>query len=257
MFSLTVIRFQPGEQDLANKQAELDRIEHKIIRQQHDLDSLRTEIAAFYARYSKRVGPYYEELSGLPAKIAELWQENIPKELFEEMRESFEANAREEARAHNARLEDEQPTPKAKAPDDIRRVYRMACQRIHPDRAKNDVDRGRRTRFMAEITRAYREGNIERIQTLLVEYEADAETAETHDFGSRLMQLLCRIAEATLRFKAIKKEYKELKRCEMNRFRRAIEADEARGGDPIGDLVRSINAQIREARAQLREMRRA
>lgn len=110
---------------------------------------------------------------------------------------------------------------------------------------------------MAEITRAYRERNIERIQALLVEYEADAETVDTHDFGSRLMQILCRIAEATLRLKTVKKELKELKRSEMNRFRQAIEAEEARGADPVGELVRSIGAQIRQAKAQLREMRRA
>lgn len=112
MFALTVIRFQPGEQDLATKQAELDRIEHKISLQQRDIDRLRTEIAAFYARYNQRVGPYYEELSALQAKIAELWRKNVPEELFEEMREAFERDAREEARAHNARMEHEEPTPK-------------------------------------------------------------------------------------------------------------------------------------------------
>ena len=42
---------------------------------------------------------------------------------------------------------------------DVKRLFRQIAQKIHPDRAMDEVDRAWRTRLMSEANRAYRAGD--------------------------------------------------------------------------------------------------
>ncbi|HEX2869599.1 MAG TPA: hypothetical protein VHP33_00050, partial [Polyangiaceae bacterium] len=63
----------------------------------------------------------------------------------------------------------QQPAPERRP---LREIFRTLARALHPDQARTDVERSRRTEVMKEITRAYEQGDLARLLTLESEWQA-------------------------------------------------------------------------------------
>ena len=54
----------------------------------------------------------------------------------------------------------------------FKKLYREIARQIHPDLSTNEVDRGRRTRLMAEANRAYTDGDEVKLRAVLDEWHS-------------------------------------------------------------------------------------
>ncbi len=129
----------------------------------------------------RQVGALYAELDEWKARISELRARLDPSSTSK----AWADEAREQARqtdeaAHGKASETRDFTPSP----ELKRLYREAAKRIHPDLSTDVGDLERRTRFMAEANRAYQAGDADALQRILDEYHEGADAVEGEGIGA-------------------------------------------------------------------------
>ena len=140
---------------------------------------------------------------------------------------------------------------------EIQELYRRLAKKVHPDLAVDEKDRERRTRIMAEVNKAYAEGDIERLEAILEEWEASPDAIEGEDVGSRLVRTIRMIARVKRRLGQIEKEVQALTETELYELKIRINEAAQEERDLIEELAAGVDAQIERARARLEELRAA
>lgn len=251
MSALTRVQ-TPEERELARKQADIDRLSAQLADRELELATLRAELTAFQIRYLRAVGPCYRELDDLEARLAELRARQSP----------HDSAARRQAKEARARAEDsrEQVEEAAREPEpviptaELKALYRKAAARIHPDRADNDADRDYRNEAMAALNAAYRDGDLARIEALLHDYEQRPEAITGEDVGAKLIRLIRQVAQLEQRLATTEEEIAALRASELYQLQQQIQAEEAQGRDPLGQLAAQLQRQIKTARRTLAQL---
>src|ERR1017187_7867889 len=224
-------RLKPEEEELLHKREELAAIRAALAERELELVDLRSQLAAFEGRYLRQVGVLYAELDEWKARISELEAKLHP---------SAASTARaEEAREQARQTYDEAHGEASEAKDftaspELKRMYREAAKRIHPDLATDAADRERRTRFMAEANRAYEAGG------------AEAVTGE--GIGAELVRIIRQISLAKTRLSAIELELATLGKSEIALLKKQAEEREQAGGDLLAELATAVQEQIERAK---------
>jgi hypothetical protein len=202
-----------------------------------ELAALQESLREFKARYARTVG----------ARLAEL------AELEREIR-------RAEARALGVGEEEEEgEPPAAQAAGDgrhvkgtLRGLFWAVAKMFHPDHAADESEARRRHAVMAEASRAYREGDVESLNTLLGDEDLQlycatpraSDDAEEEDLTARLLKL--REELLTIEF--------GLKRARQDRLyqiKLQADAESAAGRDQLAAESERIARQIVKARRRL------
>src|SRR6266446_4914754 len=137
-------RLKPEEEEALRKREELAAIRATLAERELELLDLRSELAAFEGRYLRQVGTLYAELDEWKARISELQARLNPSTASKAQAEDAREQARqtyEDAHGETSEIHDFKPSP------ELRMMYREVAKRIHPDFAKDAVDRERRTQF--------------------------------------------------------------------------------------------------------------
>lgn len=83
-----------------------------------------------------------------------------------------------------------QPAPERRP---LREIFRTLARALHPDQARTDVERSRRTQVMKEITRAYAQGDLARLLELESEWQVTRapvpDASEGNDSLARCQEL--------------------------------------------------------------------
>jgi hypothetical protein len=160
-------------------------------------DGLEMTLTNFAVELKGRVGALRVELNRVKRQVAEyrrrierlresdlLDPEQIEREVAEEFAERLEQEriAEEQAAREGQRVDVERPRPQldAETEAEILRLYRELAKRFHPDRARTEQDRARRTDLMLRINVAYSERD-------LVTLQAMAREADTGDPSTVLL----------------------------------------------------------------------
>jgi hypothetical protein len=160
-------------------------------------DGLELTLTNFAVELKGRVGALRVELNRVKRQVAEyrrrierlresdlLDPEQIEREVAEEFAERLEQEriAEEQAAREGQRVDVERPRPQldAETEAEILRLYRELAKRFHPDRARTESDRARRTDLMLRINVAYSERD-------LVTLQAMAREADTGDPSTVLL----------------------------------------------------------------------
>jgi DnaJ-class molecular chaperone len=159
--------------------------------------------------------------------------------------------ARERARrtyqdAHGVASEAKDFTPSP----ELKRMYREAAKRIHPDFSTDSGDRERRTRFMAEANRAYEAGDAEALQRILDEYQDGADAVTGEGIGPELIRIIRQISLAKTRLSAIEQELAALRKSEIALLKKQAEQTESEGHDLLAELEAAVREQIELAKKE-------
>lgn len=130
--------------------------------------------------------------------------------------------------------------------ESLRAIFKRLALAVHPDRARGDSDRERRTEVMKEATRAYEDGDFARLLELEKHWQAGGESAAATDEGRRCAEL-----EQTLR--ELTRQARELT-AELRYVRRQAREDLL--GVPLDELLLGAEDELKELE-QVRDSTRA
>jgi hypothetical protein len=237
----------PEQEELNRKREELGSIRAALAERELELADFRAQLKSFEGRYLRQVGVLYAELDDLDARVAELEAS---------LESSFGARQRAERarkRAHETHEATHGEASKAadfKPSADLKSLFREVAKRIHPDFAKDDAGRQRRTRLMAEANEAYSRGDAETLQRILDEYSESSDSVVGEGIGAELIRIIRQIAEAKKHIAVIEQELAALRASEIAKLRQDVEAAEQLGRDLLAELSVTVGEQVARARRE-------
>ena len=219
-----VHKLTPEQEELEKKKVELAALETELAEKELHLATFQAELNAFEKEYMRVIGVRYTELDRIEAQIEE----------------------------YLALLEstyDFKPSP------ELKKLYREVAKKIHPDLATDDEERQRRQDLMTEANIAYENGNIEKLKSILQEWENSSELVEGEGIVFELVRIIRQIAQSRDRLKAIQLEIAALEQTELFQLKtKIIEADKV-GQDLLADMASEIDKQIDTAMAKLEALK--
>lgn len=237
----------PEEAELLRKRDELASVRILVAEKELELVDLRAGLQGFEGLYLRRVGVLYAELDDLDALTAELEAKLVGT-----------SSARDRARRARQRAGDTQAATQgedAKAPEfqpdpELRSLFREVARRVHPDFAKDEADRQRRTDKMAAANEAYARGDAEALRSVLDENAASVDSVPGEGIGSELVRIIRQIDAAKKRLAAIEQELTELRGSELALLWADVQSTGIAGRDLLGELAARLQEQIARARSE-------
>lgn len=243
-------KLKPEERELARKQSEQERLEAELAECELQLETLRGELRSLESRYLNLVGAGYADLDELRAQLAERLAAEEPGS------ERLQRAAREaRARANESRstaAEKKDAAAKAFAPSaELKRAYRVAAKRIHPDLSADEKDRARRQELMAEVNRAYHDGDDAQIEKIVERYEASPENVQGEGAGAELVRVIRRLSWMQTRLGEIEMEMQKLVSSDLYLLK--MQADDAheQNRDLIAEMAEKVRERIADAKERL------
>lgn len=247
-----VRRNTPEERELSKKREELSNLQGVLAQRELDLVTLLAELHAFERRYFRIVGVRYAELDEIEAQIAEHLSQASPQNKNMHAR-AGEARARADESARTSRTVQEARGrgEKFKPDDALKKVYREAAKRIHPDLGTDEEDRTRRQRVMAEINEAYEEGDETRVREILREWESSPDAIKGDGVAMELVRVIRKIAQVQARLTSIDATIDGLRSSDLYRLKEEVESAEVEERDLLADMAARLDQQLAEARKRL------
>lgn len=245
----------PEEQELDKKKTELAALEAYLAERELELATLDAELHSFQMRYLKIVGLRLAELDQIEAEIAEALAVSASQDsAARQQAEQAQARAKESAKETDAARREE--PSKFQADEDLKKLYYKAAKKFHPDLAIDDEERARRTKIMADVNKAYADGDQESLRAILEETEAAPEYVKGESIGAELVRVIRKIAQVRQRLEAIMQRIVELKASDLFKLMMKIEEAEKDGIDLLGEMVSRVDRDISDAREHLAQVKK-
>lgn len=238
-------RLTPEEEELAAKRDELARLEAQLADEELVLASLKAELAAFEGLYLRRVGVLYAELDDWNARFAELKAATAatPKASVE----AAEARAKANESYSSAHGEAAEVQPFAPSPD-LKRLFRDAAKRVHPDTASDDADRARRERLMKEVNAAYAAGDEDALRRILAGLDSSPDAVQGSGTGADLVRVLRQLRLVKDRLIAITIELAALAETDIALLKAKSDTAASQGLDLLAQMEADIRGRISAVR---------
>ena len=241
---------RPEERELSQYEIQKSDLQEELVAQELALETAISEVESFRRRYYREVGVLFAELDRLEAELAERHLRQRPDDV-QRQRRATEAAEQAARSGREAKLEDRTPAPRPAITEELKQAYRQAVKLFHPDLVLDSLEKARRTSLMSDLNAAYARGDLEAIKALIRKHQDDPSEVHGDDTGARIVRAIRTIAQLRARIAEIQSELDALQGTELYQLKLKAEAEEARGGDPLGNLARSLTAQILEKRTQL------
>lgn len=246
----------PEEREVTRRTEALKELVKILSERELKVASLKNELNRFRQKYAQKVGRLYAELDRLDALMAIREAESDPTPIKLKTATDAKTQAQKCAlevgllpiESFEADLSKLEEVVAIHPSEELKRLYRKAVMRFHPDRATSEAERMRRTSLMAELTVAYAKGDLQAIKEMLDRAGSDPEEITGEDIGSQLIRLIRRETQITRRLAELEVEEKQLTRDEIFTLWQSVSSRESDGGDPLGELVAQIQVQIAERR---------
>lgn len=226
-----------------NLEAEVARLDALLEERRAELASLQERLREFRARYTQIVGSRMSELSDLERAIKEAEDRLLGLETEEAASEETESDF------YGSKEEANVPVRKA-----LRKLFWSVAKMFHPDHASDEREARRRHTVMAEANRAYREGDLESLNTLLGDEglqsfcaSVGGEQHEEEDLSARLLTL-------ELEIRTIEFGIKRIHQDALYKVKLKVEEEESEGRDALAQMAASLDRKIAKARRRLEHL---
>ena len=232
------LHLQTSPSEAPDSAAEAERVAALLDERRSELTALQEEFRQFKERYARTVG----------GRLAEL------AEVEEEIRraEARLAGLEEEEGGTDEGRPDFYDTAPSAAPakSGLRKLFWSVARMFHPDHASDEEEARRRHAIMAEASRAYRDGDVESLSTLLDDGQLQSYCAtsaredEPEDDAARLLHLKEELI--TIEF-----GIKRLKQDRLYHLMLKAAAESSEGRDALAQMAASVTRKIAKARNRL------
>ena len=236
----------PPRQELlastAAADAEAERLRDRLAAIEEEQATLEAELAAFNADYMREVVTVLAELHEIEAQLAALVAERSGTAEDRRAARTAHARARETTAAVKA-------IPKAPGPlptGDLKKLFREAAKRMHPDLAPDDDTRRHAEAFMKRLNLAFASSDAEAIVDLVRQWESSRHAPE--DGARRVSALQAAVERAQGRLD-------EVRASDLAGMMERAMAAAATGTDLLAEWRASSEAALAAARGRLAELR--
>jgi hypothetical protein len=237
-----IVRKQtPEEMELVRKREELAAIRTVLADRELELADVRAQLRSFEGRYLREVGILYAELDEWVARIAEL-EASLGKSVDARNQATQARKQAEETRA--AAQGEASKSQDFKPSVDLKNLFREVAKRIHPDFAKDDIDRERRTELMAEANQAYLDGDSEALRHILNGYNESSEAVLGEGIGAELVRIIRQIHQARQNIESIEKSIAKLNSTELAALRTDTVVAEQEGRNLLAEIETKVRARL-------------
>jgi len=245
----------PEEFELEKKRKLFARLEERLVVREQEMADIRAELKEFEVKYVMTVGRLYAELDEIEAEIAEEEFRLCPTD--EEVRQRAEEARRraEESAAHADEVSWQGCNRKYNPPPDVKKTYHKLAKLIHPDLATFIEERERRHTIMAELNRAYENGDEEKMQKLLEDWQYNADLVKGNSIGDDLIRVIRQIAQVKKRLKDLKTEMEEFEKTELCQLREKVESEMREGRNLLDQMANRAESHIKKAKRRLEVLR--
>lgn len=218
---------------------EIARLEQLLEERRRELAALQEEMRLFKARYTEVVGSRLAELEEIEREIKQARARMLGLE-----DESVEEETGED---ENTRTEQPGSTPVGRG---MRKLFWAVAKMFHPDMAADEREARARHTVMAEASRAYREGDVESLHTLLGDEQLQSlcavggGDAETDDLNARLLAL-------EIELRTVEFGIRRIRQDGLYHTRLKVEEEAREGRDALSGMAEQIDRQITKARHRL------
>jgi hypothetical protein len=193
----------------------------------------------------------YAELDEWNARLAELRAEQAGTP--EAKAEAAEARTQAEEAHSAAHGEAAHVQPFTPSPE-LKKLYREAAKRVHPDTAADEKDRARRERLMKEVNAAYAAGDEDALRHILAGLDASPDTAQGPGIGADLIRVLRQLRQIRDRIAAIELEIANLSETDLAKLRAKADIATADGRDLLEEMATSVQGRVIVARQQFEKI---
>jgi hypothetical protein len=228
----------------ADLEAEAARLEAALAERRAELTALQDGLREFKTRYAHVVGSRLAELAEVEKAIREAEGRLLGVEAEAEEDEPEASDFYGEGGAGDVTVG-----------KSLRRLFWSVAKMFHPDHASDEREARRRHSVMAEASRAYREGDVESLHTLLGDEGLQSFCATAHggdaddpeDLGARVLTL-------ELELRTIDFGIKRIRLDALYRLKLEVDEEAARGRDALALSAARIERQITKARRRLEHL---
>jgi hypothetical protein len=229
---------------------ETARLRDRLAEIEVEQATLEAELAAFNADYMRVVMTVMLDVQELEARILAI--------VATRSGDDDDADAAQSARRRvNETTAHIRAVPKSPGPvptGDLKKLFRDAAKRMHPDLAPDEEARGHAEAFMKRLNTAYRAGDAEAIVNLLGQWEASPFGTGTGDDAARSAQAARRVGALGDAVRRAEQRLEELRASELALLLDRAMATAAAGGDLLADMRRDAEAALVRARTRLAEL---
>jgi hypothetical protein len=222
---------------------EISCLEASLAERRAELVTLQQDLRGFKERYAQVVGSRLAELGEVERAIKE-----AEASLF-----NLEAEAESELEEEAAASDDARHSGIASGKTALRKLFWSVARLFHPDHAMDEKEAGRRHAVMAEASRAYQEGDIESLHTLLgdeqLQFFCAQQSADEveEDLTGRLLRLKGELRTAEFGIKRIRLDG-------LYHLKLKVDEEAKNGRDVLTRMAENINRQIVKARRRLEHL---
>lgn len=243
-------RKTPEEQELEIKQTDLAVLSEDLSCQELELVTMQAELQVFQGQYYRVVGVKYVVLDDLNAKIAERMAKFNPED---KKAQDYAKEARKHAQESAQASEEigKRAIKDFRSNERLKSLYKKLALLCHPDRTTDPKEKERLHHIMAEINRAYSEGNEVALLKILEEWESSPDSVKGDGPGAELVRVIRKIAQIKRRLQEIKMEIGKVKQSELYQLKTKVEEIKKVGRDLLREMADQIEIQIIETKAKL------
>jgi hypothetical protein len=245
---------------LAHKRAELAVLRRLLADREAELGEFEESLSDFELRYRRALGERYAILDDLAEQIEQAKpgapgangqgsnNGDTPGDGDDEG-DADDGDEQNWAWAWGER-EPEQDFHKVVSAE-AKRLFRLLARQIHPDLARDQDERERRTNLMVAANTAYEQGDLETLRHLLDEWDSSPESVAGSSPWAELERTIRHVGRVLTRLDTLDKRFAELEASAMGWLRRRVEKAAEDGWDLLSHMVVELDHQITEARQEL------
>lgn len=222
---------------------QISELEALLGERRAELVALQQTLRAFKERYAQLVGSRLAELGEVERAI-----KDAEARLFD-----LEREAESEAGDEDAQFDEAQRLTATSGKTALRKLFWSVARLFHPDHAADEKEAKRRHEVMSEASRAYREGDVESLSTLLgdkqLQFFCASQAADdaAEDLTGRLLRLKGELSTIEFGIKRIHQD-------SLYRLKLKVDAETEERRDALTAMAENINRQIVKARHRLENL---
>jgi hypothetical protein len=219
---------------------EIARLELLLEERKAELRAAQEELRAFKERYARVVGRKYIELAHVERAIkkAESALFNLPEESADELPNFNDDKSGETSQVKNS----------------LRKMFWKVAQLFHPDHAPDDKEAQRRHAVMSEATRAYQDGDVDKLAELLGDDDLKffcATAGETKDGEFDPAEYILELKDE---LRTIEYGLKRLRQDPLRHVMLQTQAAQAQGRDELQETASRLERRLKKAQNRLAQL---
>lgn len=253
------------QDSIANLRFKIADQEKEFIILEGDIEELKADLADFEERYNQLIKPLSEQIDAAKSALDTLRDLLLKQQMGDPLRVDslWRGNGHSANKGYIPPHERDFAIPEPieipkQEHKNIKSLYRQLARQYHPDLARDEADRERRTKIMSLINTAYQDGDIESLKTLnesTAEQKTDVIDSQMPLDMMILRSLQRQFHDLAVEIRDLKEQRHNLRYGHLMELKLEESTAKIRGEDFLAELVDELQTEYWRTMRELDEIR--